>query len=101
MTALVDAEKDPQRLRHRCAPPCGTDSMRCRAGRFASAMFIERIAIGGFGRLRGEWTFERGKVNLLCGDNEQGKTTLADAILYSFYGFPVARGHALGAQVVR
>jgi hypothetical protein len=55
-------------------------------------VFIDRVKIDRFGRLRGEWEFARGRVNLVCANNENGKTTLADAILHSFYGLQTRGG---------
>ncbi|MGI8904888.1 MAG: AAA family ATPase [Candidatus Sumerlaeaceae bacterium] len=51
-------------------------------------MFIKRIRLQGFGRLTGTCNFEQDKCNVLCQDNEFGKTTLMDAVLYALYDFP-------------
>src|SRR5262245_39859436 len=54
-------------------------------------MHISQIRIPGFGRLRGAASFETGRCNVLCQQNEFGKSTLMDAILYALYGFPSQR----------
>lgn len=54
-------------------------------------MFIRRIRLNAFGRLAGSCTFVPGKPNIICQENESGKSTLVDAILYSLYGFPPSR----------
>jgi len=51
-------------------------------------MFIKRIRLHGFGRLTGTCEFQQNKCNVLCQDNEFGKSTLMDAVLYAFYNFP-------------
>ncbi len=51
-------------------------------------MWIKSLNISGFGRARGAYKFERGRVNLVVRPNAAGKTTLADAILYALYDFP-------------
>lgn len=51
-------------------------------------MFIKRIRLHGFGRLTGACDFQPGRCNVLCQDNEFGKSTLMDAVLYAFYNFP-------------
>ena len=51
-------------------------------------MFIKRVTLSSFGRLNGSFEFAPERCNIVCEENEFGKSTLADAILYSFYGFP-------------
>jgi DNA repair exonuclease SbcCD ATPase subunit len=51
-------------------------------------VFIKRIRFRGFGKLNGSCEFVPGKCNVLCQENEYGKSTLVDAILFSFYNFP-------------
>ncbi len=49
-------------------------------------MIIESVQIAGFGCISGEYLFDGG-LNIILGENEVGKTTLADAILALLYGF--------------
>lgn len=51
-------------------------------------MFIKSIRLQAFGRLTGTCDFQPGQCNVLCQDNEFGKTTLMDAVLYALYDFP-------------
>ncbi len=48
-------------------------------------MIIENMQIAGFGCISGEYNFSGG-LNIVLGDNEAGKTTLADAITALLYG---------------
>ncbi|MCX7717673.1 MAG: AAA family ATPase [Candidatus Sumerlaeaceae bacterium] len=48
-------------------------------------MLIRRVTLRSFGRLSGTFRFEPGCCNVVCERNEAGKSTLVDAILYSFY----------------
>lgn len=61
-------------------------------------MFIRRADIAGFGRLSGICEFPQGKCAVLCQSNEYGKSTLADAILYTLYGFPSAKEKRAGLK---
>ena len=54
-------------------------------------MFIKRVTLRSFGRLRGSVEFRSNRCSIVCQPNEQGKTTLADAILYTFFDFPRGR----------
>jgi DNA repair exonuclease SbcCD ATPase subunit len=45
-----------------------------------------RLGVGGFGPLRGEWSFARDKLNLIVDDNERGKTSMLAAIAAALYG---------------
>ena len=49
-------------------------------------MNLRRLKIDGFGALSGEWRFEAGRLHLVCGENERGKTTFAAAIAAALYG---------------
>ena len=49
-------------------------------------MILQRLRIAGFGGLHGEWRFDPARVNLICGENERGKTTLAAAITAALFG---------------
>ncbi len=51
-------------------------------------MFIKRVSLQDFGRLSGSIEFERNRCNVICQDNEYGKTTVMDAVLYTLYNFP-------------
>ncbi|GIX45579.1 MAG: hypothetical protein KatS3mg130_1987 [Candidatus Sumerlaea sp.] len=51
-------------------------------------MWIRSIELVGFGRLRGSYTFQKSACNILCHENEFGKTTVVDAILYTLFGMP-------------
>lgn len=55
-------------------------------------MFIERMRLFGFGRLAGQLTFDPGRCSVVLEDNEAGKSTLVDAIVYSFFNFPAGAG---------
>ena len=60
-------------------------------------MIIESIKINAFGRLR-EKTYEFGEgLNIVEGENETGKSTLAAFIRYMLYGFP---GRASATELV-
>lgn len=48
-------------------------------------MFISQVKISGFGKLRGTYQFVPGRCNVICQENEYGKSTLVDAILYALY----------------
>lgn len=58
-------------------------------------VFFERVKIDGFGKLQGRFEFQPGVCNIICQENEFGKSTLVDAILHTLYRFPVssAAGH--------
>ncbi|HEY8883727.1 MAG TPA: ATP-binding protein, partial [Chloroflexota bacterium] len=59
-------------------------------------MRIERVEVAGFGCLVDrEFEFAPG-LNVICGPNEAGKSTLLQAILALLYGFPGGRGHLAG-----
>lgn len=49
-------------------------------------MKLLRLKVEGFGALKGEFTFDPGRVVLLVDDNERGKTTLLAAIAAALYG---------------
>jgi len=49
-------------------------------------MILRRLRVEGFGTLQGEWRFDPARVNLICGENERGKTTLASAITAALFG---------------
>ncbi len=49
-------------------------------------MKLLRLKVAGFGPLRGEWTFDPDRVNLVVDDNERGKTSLLSAIAAALYG---------------
>ena len=49
-------------------------------------MILRRLRVEGFGGLQGEWRFDPARVNLICGENERGKTTLASAITAALFG---------------
>jgi DNA repair exonuclease SbcCD ATPase subunit len=49
-------------------------------------MILRRLRVEGFGALHGEWRFDPARVNLICGENERGKTTLASAITAALFG---------------
>lgn len=49
-------------------------------------MWIERLEIDGFGRLRGAFELASG-LNVVVGDNEAGKSTLHDALVRALFGF--------------
>jgi DNA repair exonuclease SbcCD ATPase subunit len=51
-------------------------------------MFIKKIRLQSFGRLTGTCDFQPRQCNVLCQDNEFGKTTLMDAVLHALYDFP-------------
>lgn len=51
-------------------------------------MYIKRVTLSEFGRLTGTIEFERDRCNVICQDNEYGKTTIMDAVLYALYNFP-------------
>ncbi|MBX7246830.1 MAG: hypothetical protein K1X53_15140 [Candidatus Sumerlaeaceae bacterium] len=53
-------------------------------------MFISRIELHSFGKLTGAYEFSRDRCNVIAEENEFGKSTMVDAILYSFYNFPTA-----------
>lgn len=55
-------------------------------------MWIKSIQLRSFGKLSGRCEFAPGKTNVICQENEFGKSTLADAILYALYGFPPSGG---------
>ena len=54
-------------------------------------MILKRLKIDGFGALAGEWRFEPGKLHLVVGENEKGKTTLAAALAAALYGLDADR----------
>jgi len=54
-------------------------------------MILRRLRVEGFGTLTGEWHFDPARVNLVCGDNERGKTTLAAAIHAALFGLEADR----------
>jgi DNA repair exonuclease SbcCD ATPase subunit len=54
-------------------------------------MILRRLRVEGFGTLHGEWHFDPARVNLLCGENERGKTTLAAAIHAALFGLEADR----------
>lgn len=61
-------------------------------------MTVESIRIDRFGRLaEKEYTFAPG-LNVIEGDNESGKSTLAAFIRYMLYGFPRATGSEVGEK---
>jgi DNA repair exonuclease SbcCD ATPase subunit len=45
-----------------------------------------RLAVAGFGPLRGEWMFATDRLNLIVDDNERGKSSLLAAIAAALYG---------------
>jgi DNA repair exonuclease SbcCD ATPase subunit len=45
-----------------------------------------KLKVAGFGPLRGEWTFDPERANLVVDDNERGKTSLLAAITAALYG---------------
>ena len=49
-------------------------------------MKLLRLKVEGFGALKGEFTFDPGRVTLLVDDNERGKSTLLAAIAAALYG---------------
>ncbi len=49
-------------------------------------MILRRLRVEGFGGLHGEWQFDPARINLLVGENELGKTTLASAITAALFG---------------
>jgi DNA repair exonuclease SbcCD ATPase subunit len=49
-------------------------------------VWIERLEVQGFGRLRGDFAFPRG-ITLVTGPNESGKSTLHQALMRSLFGF--------------
>jgi uncharacterized protein YhaN len=49
-------------------------------------MILRRLRVEGFGALAGEWRFDPVRLNLLVGENELGKTTLASAITAALFG---------------
>lgn len=49
-------------------------------------MIFKRLTIDGFASLAGEWRFDPERLNLIIGENERGKTTLAAAIVAALYG---------------
>jgi len=53
-------------------------------------MFIKSVQLYDFGRLTGRIAFDRDRCNIICQNNEFGKTTILDAILYALYNFPTA-----------
>jgi DNA repair exonuclease SbcCD ATPase subunit len=54
-------------------------------------MRIERLAIAGFGALRGDVEFSPDRCNLILAANESGKSTLVAALLAGLYGLPEER----------
>lgn len=53
-------------------------------------MFIKRVTLSDFGRLTGTIHFKPNCCNVICQDNEYGKTTIMDAVLYALYNFPTS-----------
>lgn len=51
-------------------------------------MYIKSVKLLNFGRLTGTVEFSRDRCNIICQQNEFGKTTILDAILYCLYNFP-------------
>lgn len=51
-------------------------------------MYIKRVTLRDFGRLSGTIHFSRERCNIICQNNEFGKTTILDAVLYALYNFP-------------
>jgi DNA repair exonuclease SbcCD ATPase subunit len=49
-------------------------------------MRISSLEVGGFGRLKGPFSFGAG-LNIVVGDNETGKSTLHDALIRALFGF--------------
>jgi DNA repair exonuclease SbcCD ATPase subunit len=49
-------------------------------------MKLLRLKVDGFGALKGEFTFDPGRVTLLVDDNERGKSTLLAAVAAALYG---------------
>lgn len=49
-------------------------------------MILRRLRVEGFGVLHGEWRFDPARINLICAENERGKTTLAAAITAALFG---------------
>jgi len=56
------------------------------------AMWLNKIVISHFGKLNGTFHFDSSKCNVFCADNEYGKSTLVDGILYSLYPLPTRGG---------
>lgn len=54
-------------------------------------MILRRLRVEGFGALHGEWRFDPARINLFCGENERGKTTLAAAITAGLFGLETDR----------
>ncbi len=64
-------------------------------------MIIESIEIRSFGRLRDfSCNFDE-HFQIICGENETGKSTVAAFIRYMLYGFPAARGNDLAEKKKR
>lgn len=51
-------------------------------------MYIKRVTLQDFGRLSGTIDFSPDRCNIICQNNEFGKTTILDAVLYTLYNFP-------------
>jgi hypothetical protein len=66
--------------------------MRSSRGRSRLIVFIKKVRVLGFGKLHGSYTFEPGRCNVICQENEFGKSTLVDAMLFTLYRFPIAHG---------
>ena len=49
-------------------------------------MKLLKLKVSGFGPLRGEWSFDPERANLVVDDNERGKTSLLAAISAALYG---------------
>ncbi len=49
-------------------------------------MKLLRLKVGGFGPLRGEWSFDPERVTVIVDDNERGKSSLLNAVTAALYG---------------
>jgi DNA repair exonuclease SbcCD ATPase subunit len=54
-------------------------------------MRLVRLKVEGFGPLKGEWTFDPERLNLVVDDNERGKSSLIAAITAGLYGLDADR----------
>lgn len=63
-------------------------------------MWIERLDIDGFGRLKGPFVFGPG-LTLVTGPNEAGKTTLQEALVRAMFGFTSKERRRYGGTAVK